>query len=245
MFRMTTSFLAFFAVLSLTGCEEKKGSSSEAQPVVDAPKPETPKVEERKAPPRLVMYAEASGVSVGGSLLDAKRSDLETAIGDALSVGAFTIPDPLEVSVARQTLMPTVRAVVGAIRKHGEKQFVIKTATRKGDLAAMPLTLSIESSRGATATGIGKDGAISVWPAAGGAVRKKSRGFAGPDLTLGGELVGKAVGEGSAIIYNGDDAVQWGLVFDLARTRADYKNASTAPVTVSTGPYEPGKKAPF
>ena len=39
--------------------------------------------------------------------------------------------------------------------------------------------------------------------------------------------------------------VQWGLVFDLAMTRVDYKNASTAPVAIAASAYEPGKKVSF
>ena len=241
--------LAFLcSALSLTACDDKKEAApAKAEVAAEAPKAaESPKAEEvKKAPPRLVMYVDPSGVSVGGTLVDARREDLEAGIGEALARGPFTMPDPFEISVARQALVPTVRALVASLKKHGEKQVVLKTATRKGDLAALPVSLDSAALKGAVAAGVGKDGSIAAWPASGGAARKKSRGFAGPDLTLGGELVGKTVGEGGALVYNGDDMVQWGLVFDLALTRAEYKNASTAAVAIATGAYEPGKKTAY
>ncbi len=246
MMRACLALLSFCSVLSLAACDEKKDAPAKAESAAEAPKAEAPKVDEvKKAPPRLVLYVDPSGVSVGGTLVDAKREDLEAGIAEALAKGPFTMPDPFEVSVARQALVPTVRALVAALKKHGEKHVVLKTATRKGDLAALPVTLETSSLKGASAAGVGKDGSIAVWPVVGGGARKKSRGFAGPDLTLGGELVGKAVGEGGALVYNGDDMVQWGLVFDLAMTRAEYKNASTAAVAIASGAYEPGKKVAF
>ncbi len=246
MMRARLALVSFCSVLSLAACDEKKDAPAKAESAAEAPKAEAPKVDEvKKAPPRLVLYVDPSGVSVGGTLVDAKREDLEAGIAEALAKGPFTMPDPFEVSVARQALVPTVRALVAALKKHGERQVVLKTATRKGDLAALPVTIETSSLKGASAAGVGKDGSIAVWPAVGGGARKKSRGFAGPDLTLGGELVGKAVGEGGALVYNGDDMVQWGLVFDLAQTRVEYKNASTAAVAIAGGRYEPGKKVAF
>ena len=251
MMRARLALVALSTALSLAACDEKKDALAKAAPAeapkaaAEAPKADEARPAEAKRPLRLVMYADASGVSVGGNLLDAKREDLEGAIVDALERGAFEVPNPLEISVARQTFVPTVRSLVAALKKRGEKQLVLKTATRKGDLAAVTVTVDASALKGVIAAGVGKDGAIAVWPAAGGAARKKSRGFAGPDLTLGGELVGKAVGEGGALVYNGDDNVQWGLVFDLALTRAEYKNASTAAVAIAGGRYEPGKKVAF
>lgn len=250
---MTRSLLVFLGVLSMTfvGCDDKKSAAespakAESAASAAAPASITPKPEEaKKAPPKLVMYVDASGVSVGGQVIDAKRDDLESAVAAALKDGAFTMPDPLEIAVARQALVPTVRSLVGALRAHGDKRVVLKTATRKGDLGALPIVVDGAALKSVTATGIGKDGAIAIWPAAGGAARKKSRGFAGPDLTLGGEMLAKSVSEGGAIVYNGDAAVQWGLVFDLAMTRVEYKNASTVPVAIAASAYEPGKKVSF
>jgi hypothetical protein len=252
MLRASVVLASLCSALVLVGCDEKKeapaaapAKAAEATKPGEAAKVDEARPTEAKRPVRLVMYADASGVSVGGSLLDAKREDLEGAIADALEKGAFEVPSPFEISVARQTLVPTVRTMIAALKKRGEKQVVLKTATRKGDLASVPVTVDASALKGVVAAGVGKDGAIAVWPAAGGAARKKSRGFAGPDLTLGGEMVGKAVGEGGALVYNGDSTVQWGLVFDLALTRAEYKNASTATVAVASGAYEPGKKVAF
>lgn len=245
---MSRSLLVFLGAVSLLGlgCDEKSPGAGDASPSVAQASVEAPKVAEpKKAPPKLVMYVDASGVGVGGQFIDSKRDDLEAAIAAALASGTFTIADPLEISVARQVLVPTVRALVRAVRAHGDKHVVLKTASRSGDLVALPIVLESGSIKKALASGIGKDASIAIWPASGGAARKKSHGLAGPDLTLGGEMLGKSVQEGDAIVYNAEDSVQWGRVFDLAMTRVEYKNASTAPIAIATGAYEPGKKVSY
>ncbi len=241
-----TSLLPFgFWCLVASGCDDSQPVLRDAGPAVLTAAPAAPPiVDAAPAPlPKLVMSAGVSGIGVGGQIIDGKRADLLEAVAEAMGTGAFTISEPVEISIERRTPFRAVRALVAALRKHGEKQAVFKTAMRgSGALGSLPIVVNGGSLKSATATGIGKDRSIAVWPAAGGPARKKSHGFAGPDLTLGGKLLGDSVPEGGAIVFGSDDSVEWGLVFDLALTRVEYKNASSASLAIAAGAYEPGKK---
>jgi hypothetical protein len=90
---------------------------------------------------------------------------------------------------------------------------------------------------------IGKTGTIDVWPAAGGGDRRVGRGLAGPDLTLGMEALHKATEgcESPNVAVGADDAMTWGLVFDLAMA-AQHQTWTRTSAAVVVGEAVPGRK---
>ncbi len=94
----------------------------------------------------------------------------------------------------------------------------MKTETRDGATQPLPVAL-VRSVPDCTAVAfIGKTASIDVWPAGGGTASRVGRGLAGPDLTLGMDAVHKVTErcQASQIAVGADDAMTWGLVFDLA-----------------------------
>lgn len=121
--------------------------------------------------------------------------------------------------VAMRNAKPShVVAVVSALRKAKAAAVVIRTDGRDGTTGKLPLELSSTAADCAAVAWIGKDASIVVWPAGGGAAHKVIRGLAGPDMTLGTEAVRKQQSScnASELFIGADDALTWGLVFDLA-----------------------------
>ena len=90
---------------------------------------------------------------------------------------------------------------------------------------------------------IGKDGFTNVWPAGGGASKRVGHGLAGPDMTLATDAVRTMwAGCGSpAIAVGADDAMSWGLVFDLGTTVLGSPGSRANAATLLTSA-APGKK---
>jgi hypothetical protein len=64
-----------------------------------------------------------------------------------------------------------------------------------------------------------EDRGTAVWKLSGGTAMKRARGFAGPDLSMTQETLerlGKACSSASVIFVSGAEAIEWGLVYDLA-----------------------------
>ena len=64
-----------------------------------------------------------------------------------------------------------------------------------------------------------EDRTTTTWTRGGSAARKHKKGLAGPDLSMTGDAVerlAKSCASADTVFIGGDDAVEWGLVFDLA-----------------------------
>jgi hypothetical protein len=94
---------------------------------------------------------------------------------------------------------------------------------------------------------IAKDAKISVWSLRGEVAKVFSKGFAGPDMTLGTEGVRAQIARcDSTILFVGaDDAMSWGLVYDLAtmsRVTPDGGATKVTQIAVVPGTVVPGHK---
>jgi hypothetical protein len=93
---------------------------------------------------------------------------------------------------------------------------------------------------------IAKDAAIDVWPLGGGRAKRVIKGLAGPDMTLGLDAVRAAAQtcNASTIVAGADEAMTWGLMFDLATASltAPGSRASAAYLVTSA---VPGRKLTF
>jgi hypothetical protein len=67
-----------------------------------------------------------------------------------------------------------------------------------------------------------------VWKRNGGVAGKRAKGMAGPDLSMTGESierVAKACKQGSVLFVAGAPEIDWGLVYDLAASTKQLKDA--------------------
>jgi hypothetical protein len=107
----------------------------------------------------------------------------------------------------------------------------------------LPVSLSSRLPDCATVAWITKDASVVVWPAGGGLAKRVIRGLAGPDLTLGLEAMRRcaAACEATQFAAGADDAMGWGLVFDLTMGALHASWTRTSAVVLATTPV-PGRR---
>lgn len=209
-----------------TACDEpssapsKPSASASAIPtVVAAPKP-------TKMPELLV---DSDGPFLGGRRVDlaAKngREKLAQLIKDLPIDGK-----PVTLIVEKKAKTSYVAAVVTALGVGGAPRVTVKTNGR--DDLPKEVDLTPESRIGSPpacslVTTVRKELSTAVWPAKGGTAKSQRKGFAGPDLTLTGEVIGKELEhcDSTVAFFSGDDSLPWETAFNLAGTlvRADTK----------------------
>jgi hypothetical protein len=146
--------------------------------------------------------------------------------------------------VAMRNARPSqVAAVLLALRRAKAAGAAVKTEARDNTTQRLPLSFDTVLQPCTTIAWIAKDAAIDVWPASGARAKRIIKGLAGPDMTLGTEAV-RNVGarcDASELVVGADDAMTWGLVFDLATMALTAPGArATRAVLVTTA--VPGHK---
>jgi len=223
-------------------CEKEppKGDTPEAsaasRPTATAPAaPEPP-----RAPDIIIDNA---NVSIGNDRVPCG----EPGLADKITVfvtGRPLIEGQTVSFVAMRNAKPSNVATLAAALQHAKASgAVVKTETRDGVTQPLPLSFKTKLEDCTTAAWIAKDAAIDVWPAAGGTAKRIIKGLAGPDMTLGLEAVRKQLGacNSSEIAVGAEDALTWGLVFDLA-TRSLQLPGSHASSAVLVTNAVPGRK---
>ena len=83
-----------------------------------------------------------------------------------------------------------------------------------------------------------------MWRLKGGTAAKRSKGFAGPDLTMTGDTIvrlSKRCKESSTFFLSGAEGVEWGLVFDLGASALKLKDANLETPVLLHAPPTPGR----
>ncbi len=168
--------------------------------------------------PVLSLVVDDKRFTVNGDKVDLTVADPKAQVAGAMAGKVGIEGAVVDVIVMRDTLTPKVALVVGALRAAKAQGANVKTTRRDGNTASLVLTWGAARPDCAAVGMIGKDGAITAWPVGGGTAARFSRGFAGPDLTLGSAGVRKVVqGCDATVLYlSAADNIVWGLLFDLA-----------------------------
>jgi hypothetical protein len=202
---------------------------------VSAPAPEPPRA------PDIVV--DAAYVSIGTDRI----ANGEVSLGDKLATslaGRPMIAGATVTFVAMRSAKPSqVGAVVAALRKAKATGAVVKSEARDGTTQSVPLSFATTVADCATVAWIGKDAAIDVWPAGGGAARRVTKGLAGPDMTLGTEAMRKQWSACAApeLVAGADEILTWGLVFDLAMSALEAASTRITTVVLDNAAV-PGRK---
>jgi hypothetical protein len=124
----------------------------------------------------------------------------------------------VDVVAMRAAKPSSVGAILDALQQAGAAAVQLKSETRDGATKSVPLALVKNLPECTAVAWIGKTASLDVWPAGGGVAKRVGRGLAGPDLTLGMDALHKVTEgcESSQVAVGADDAMTWGLVFDLA-----------------------------
>jgi hypothetical protein len=195
---------------------------------------------EPRAPDIIV---DRSRVAVGADRVPADERALADRIA-ALMTGWPVIAGRSVDFVAMRDAKPSrVAAIVAALQRARATGANVKTEARDGTTQSVPLAFATGVQDCTTIAWIAKDDAIDVWPAGGGRAKRVIRGLAGPDMTLGTEAV-RAHQNGcgaSELVVGADDAISWGLVFDLTMNALHGPGARASSVVLVTSAV-PGRK---
>jgi hypothetical protein len=238
-----TSRILFAASVALAAsCDNESNKAAQAPEVGPPPAPtSTASPEPEARMPDIIV--DPSHVSVGSDRIPVGDPGLADKVAVFLTGRPMLAGRTVDFVAMRNAKPSQVSAVVVALQRAKAGAAGVKTDSRDGVTSTLPLSFTKNLQDCTTVAWIAKDAAIDVWPAGGGTAKRLIRGLAGPDVTLGTEAVRK---QGSAcasseLVVGGDDAMTWGLVFDLAMNSLHAPGARTSAAVLVTG-VVPGRK---
>lgn len=232
--------------VSAAGCDDKpvKTEKADAATAAVAPTP-TPTAPPAPKPP--VISIEPGVFVVGAERVQPTDPDPVGQIASLLTGKPMVEGAIVEMDVKRATKPSQVVTMIAALKKAKAKGAIAKTENRDKVVQPFSITFAAPPRPDCSVVAfIAKDSKINVWPIGGGAAKTYSKGFAGPDMTLGTEGVRESTArcESSILFVGADDAMNWGLVYDLA-TISKMLGAGMSKVTefaVVPGTVVPGRK---
>ena len=214
--RKMRSYLLAALFAALASCEEKKTAPT----LPSAP----PSVSVAPAPPPVAKPPFLSVVEkacyLGGDKVDLAAGDAKARVTAILGTKPKVAGEILELQALRDVKFPKVAALLDGARAAKAKGVLVKTSRRDQTMGEVEIRFDHPPFAACSAiASIGKDSSINVWPAGGGTADHFTHGMAGPDMTrgvAGAQKPAGACGESFVWAVTAEDAVQWGLVFDLA-----------------------------
>jgi hypothetical protein len=166
------------------------------------------------------IVVDAASVAVGTDHVPATELGLEIKLAVFLTGRPAIEGHTVDVVAMRNARPSAVAAVVGALQQAKASGVGVKSEARDNSTQRLPLSFDTDLPACTVIAWIAKDAAIDVWPVGGARAKKIYKGLAGPDVTLGTDAVRNAWTrcDSSDIVVGADDAMTWGLVFDLATT---------------------------
>ncbi len=125
------------------------------------------------------------------------------------------------VLVDRQTKVPWVATYLDELGKINPSKITIKTDTRKEfnqDQVFVPES-KVKAPPCSVVAMVMSDYGTAVWKLSGGTAGKRTKGMAGPDLSMTGDTIerfAKGCKESSTFFVQVAEGIEWGLAFDLA-----------------------------
>lgn len=162
------------------------------------------------------------GPKVGFSPILIEKNDGKERLAKALEEEKQHIDGKdVPLAVDRKAKLDWVMAMFEGLYKLGATHIVVKTETRPSFHTTLSFTSQSKVSSAPTCSVVAvvlKDRGTAVWKLAGGTATKRSKGFAGPDLSMTGETIEKRAGackDSSNIFLSADEGIEWGLVYDI------------------------------
>ena len=213
--------LLLWGIGAAAGCDEKKKEQlveKVAGPSASNTEPPPPP---RPPPDRVPdISIDPQGLYMGGERANLSAQDgprkLEEIAGKYQLTGKT-----VAVTALRNARTPHVAAVLHALAERGAAEFVLRTqdrAHKDATLKVIPEKKLGKIPDCTVVTMMLKDRTTASWALRGGGATKYPRGMAGPDMSLTLEGTSKQINRcpSTALLFSGDDSVEWGLTFDLA-----------------------------
>ena len=208
---------------SLVGCDDSPPRTNPFDRPADAPKPlpamtEIPKP---KGPPELAIDELSPRVGFSRLLLR-KPEDREKLAKEIGENAEFFKGKTVPLIVDRKAQTEWVAVMIQELARVGVDAVEVATTTRKEFRQTLVFTPQQKMGSAPKCSLVGMvraDRGTAVWRLSGGVAAKRSKGFAGPDLSMTGETVerlAKGCKESGSFFVAGDPVVEWGLVYDLA-----------------------------
>ena len=215
------ALLGLTFVAATLGCEDEPKPNSTATPK-EAPAPTPP----ASAPPRpdvapiLEIDTVSPKVGFERALLQHPegKAQLTTLLSDAKR---WIEGKDVVLIVDRKTKVSWVATYLDELGKVGPSKITIRTDTRKEfsqDQHFVP-EAKVQAPPCSVVGMVTSDFGTAVWKLSGGTAGKRSRGMAGPDLSMTGDTIerfAKGCKESTTFFVSVADGIEWGLAFDLA-----------------------------
>jgi hypothetical protein len=234
-------FLWLAGLLACAGCdkETKLDKMLDSGPPPAASPAPLPSAEPPKA---TALTVDDTGFVANGTRADFTAPDFKGRVTALLASTPKIEGESLQLEASRKAPTQKVALVARALAAAKAKDIAVKTPTRDRVPALLPIASSAPPSCSAAGY-INKDVSVAVWTAGGGTATRFTKGFAGPDLTLGSEAMRKASGAcDSGTFYIGaDESITWGLAFDLAMAA---RTSEAGPARATTAAFLPDNASP-
>jgi hypothetical protein len=228
------------ALVAGVGCDSPKAEPAAPPPSAAAATVPASPPPEIQAPEIIV---DRASVSVGRNRLAANEPNLADRVAVFLRGAPKIEGQTADVVILRNAKPSQAVGVLAALRQSKAVGANVKSETRDGATKALPVAFLSRLPDCATVAWIAKDASLDVWPAGGGRAKRAPRGLAGPDLTLGMDAF-RALAESceaSQFAVGADEAMTWGLVFDVAM-EALHQSWTRTSAAVVVADATPGRK---
>jgi hypothetical protein len=217
-----TAFLGLCLATFAVGCGDDKptGASSATATATTTAAPTPPKPKSDEMP---VLSVDDMGPYIAGERMKLKEAGGPEKLKSVVA-GLPIKGKEVTLVVLKKGKVPDVMAVVRELGAAGAPTVRIKADGRDDlpkELVVVPQSKLTEKAPPCSITAmVDKDLSTAVWAIQGGAGKKHSKGFAGPDLTLTGESIQKALKkcESSVAFFSADESLDWELAHNVGGT---------------------------
>jgi hypothetical protein len=239
------------ALAALTLACEDEPKKNPFEPPKDAPIPAPPvsAIPKKETAPELEIDTVSPKVGFDRALLQHPegKAELTRLLGGAKK---WLEGKDVVLLVDRKAKVPWVALYLDELAKVGPSKITIRTETRK-DYNQDQHFVPESQAKAPPCSVVGmitSDYATAVWKLSGGTAGKRSKGMAGPDLSMTGDTIerfAKGCKESSTFFVAVADGVEWGLAFDLAASSRVLEHAKFDTSVLLNEIPTPGQKVDF
>lgn len=222
---MRSRLVPLLAMLSLavTACGKDTPKRNPFDPSPSATKaaPKVSAVPKPAGPPEI--QVDQFGPKVGFEVVLIEKKDGRERLQKAIAgVKEHYEGKDIEIKVDRTAKTPWVRMVFAELEAIDVSSITVRTDTRpefSPKLKFTPQGKAVDVPSCSLAMMVLDDRATATWKIAGGTAGRRSKGFAGPDLSTTAETIEtrwKGCKDSSTYFVSADDVIEWGLTYDLA-----------------------------
>src|SRR5664280_841188 len=236
------------AVRGLVSCDDPKPQRNPFDPPPNAPKqpPPTTEIPKPQGPPELSL--DAMGPKVGFSrVMLQKPEDYEKLRKEIQGVREQFNGKDVHVIASRDTKTQWLVAMLKDLDEIGASTINVRTQTRKefsGELEFLPEHKAASLPSCSVVAIVRDDRGTAVWRLSGGTASKRSKGFAGPDLSMTADTLEryfKGCKQSDALFVSGAEEIEWGLVYDLAASAKKLEKAKFERLVLLSEPPTAGR----